>query len=469
VPDILICDDDPTARFLLKRVLVRELNANVTEAPDGLQALRLLTTSRFDALILDLRMPVMDGPETLEVVRNTPELRDIPVIVLSGETDADVIKRVVHAGVTDFLLKPLSRTGTQQRLMQIIERLRGRDPAPTSVPTAAKGVNLSQGQTILVADPAEDFRYFCRVTLGRRFTVVEATTGVEAFDAALRLMPAAVLVGRGLTLLGSDALARKLRATAKHPMGVLAVAAKTELPALQASGLYDGCLTRTFVADAFEQQLEGLGFAASPLARLIERVPGLRTTVISATEQVFGMMVKMDVELVGEKMPPFGGTTLIGKIPLSVADEFEIDIDLICTEESANVFAVAMFGVPEPMEVLAELANIVAGRVKHAIVNHNLAATLGLPNVENIDPAKPVRPAELSTRFGVIGTTNQLDVSLRVRERARTAVVTGAAETAPAPAAESAAPAPAPAAAAAPAVAPAATSEGAASPAAAAS
>jgi CheY-like chemotaxis protein len=84
VPDILIYDDDPTARFLLKKILVRELDATVTEATDGLQALRLLTARRFDALILDLRMPVMDGPETLEVVRNTPDLREIPVVVLSG-------------------------------------------------------------------------------------------------------------------------------------------------------------------------------------------------------------------------------------------------------------------------------------------------------------------------------------------------------------------------------------------------
>jgi hypothetical protein len=154
----------------------------------------------------------------------------------------------------------------------------------------------------------------------------------------------------------------------------------------------------------------------------VERVPGLRTTVISATEQVFGMMVKMDVELVGDHMPPFtGGPILAGRIPLTVADEFEIDVDLTCTEESANVFAVAMFGVPEPNDVLSELANIVAGRVRHAITNHNLTATQGLPSVERVDDQVRCAP-ELSTRFGVIGTANQLDVSLRVRERAHVAV-----------------------------------------------
>ena len=216
MPDILICDDDPTARFLLKRVLVRELDATVTETTDGLQALRLLTARRFDALILDLRMPVMNGPETLEVVRSTPDLRDIPVVVLSGETDADIIKRVVHAGVTDYLLKPLSRTGTQQRLMQIIEKLRERERMAPPPQNTDDGLTLTPGATIVVADPAEDFRYFCCASLGRRFNIVEATNGVEAFDAALRQAPAAMLIGRGLTMVGSDALAQKVRATAKR-------------------------------------------------------------------------------------------------------------------------------------------------------------------------------------------------------------------------------------------------------------
>lgn len=422
MPDILICDDDPTARFLLKRVLVRELDATVTETTDGLQALRLLTTCRFDALILDLRMPVMNGPETLEVVRSTPDLRDIPVVVLSGETDADIIKRVVHAGVTDYLLKPLSRSGTQQRLMQIIDKLRERErvaPAPTNTDG---GLTLTPGATIVVADPAEDFRYFCCATLGRRFNIVEATNGVEAFDAALRKAPAAMLIGRGLTMVGSDALAQKVRATATHPVALIAVASKVEIAALPNPALYDACLVKTFIAETFQQALETLGFAASPLTRLVERVPGLRTTIISATEQVFGMMVKMDVELVGDHMPPLTGSpVLAGRIPLTVADEFEIDLDVTCTEESANVFAVAMFGVPEPNDVLSELANVVAGRVRHAIANHNLTATQGLPTVEQVgDQVR--RAPELSTRFGVIGTANQLEVSLRVRERAHVAV-----------------------------------------------
>jgi two-component system chemotaxis response regulator CheY len=124
VPNILICDDDAATRFVLKRVLVRELNATVTEAADGLQAFKLLMANGYDLVILDLRMPIMNGPETLDVMRSTPALRDLPVIVLSSETEMDVITRVVSAGVTDYLLKPLSSSGTQKRLMQIIERLR---------------------------------------------------------------------------------------------------------------------------------------------------------------------------------------------------------------------------------------------------------------------------------------------------------------------------------------------------------
>lgn len=71
--------------------------------------------------------------------------------------------------------------------------------------------------------------------------------------------------------------------------------------------------------------------------------------------------------------------------------------------------------------MLSELANIVAGRVRHAMTNHNLTAMQGLPSVERVGD-QPRRAPELSTRFGVIGTANQLDVSLRVRERAQVAV-----------------------------------------------
>jgi hypothetical protein len=337
------------------------------------------------------------------------------------------VKRVVHAGVSDFLLKPLTRSGTQQRLMQIIARLRNREVAPTpSAKPRAGGFTPTEDATILVADPAEDFRDFCRHTLGHRFTVIEAKNGVEAYHVALKQTPTAILIGRGLALLGSDALANKLRVAAKRPMTILAIAPKSEIATLQAAGLYDGCLVKTFVPDLFERALDTLGLAASPLARLNAKVPELRPTVISATEQVFGMLVKMDVELVGDHQPPFAGSVLAGRIPLTVADEIDIDLDLTCTEDSANVFAVAMCGAPEPQGVLPELANIVAGRIKHAIGARKLTTTMGLPRIERIDANVSRRPPELSTRFGVIGTTNQLDVSLSVRERARTATAVAA-------------------------------------------
>jgi hypothetical protein len=185
----------------------------------------------------------------------------------------------------------------------------------------------------------------------------------------------------------------------------------------------DPALAPALAADgaAIDPAVEGgsVGSATTPFARLIARVPDLRGAVISATEQMFGMIVKMDVELVPGASAPFELPYLAGRLRLIVADEFEVEIELSCTKQSAHVFAGAMPGAAQPAEALAELATIVAGRVRKGIINGGLSATLGAPEITTIQTHEPgPRPAQLATRFGVIDTPHQLEVSLRVHARA---------------------------------------------------
>jgi DNA-binding response OmpR family regulator len=120
---ILICDDDPTTRLLLQRTLTREFGAAVTEAADGLQALELLEESGFDLLILDLMMPGLDGAGVLKVLREQPALANLPVVVLSGQREAETVQAVIQLGVLGFLLKPLHVEATSTRLRAIVRRL----------------------------------------------------------------------------------------------------------------------------------------------------------------------------------------------------------------------------------------------------------------------------------------------------------------------------------------------------------
>jgi CheY-like chemotaxis protein len=120
---ILICDDDAGTRLLLKRTLVREFGADVTEAADGLRALELLEEAAFDLLVLDIMMPGLDGAGVLKILREQMPLATLPVVILSGQRESETVQAVIQLGVAGFLLKPLHLEATSTRLKAIVRRL----------------------------------------------------------------------------------------------------------------------------------------------------------------------------------------------------------------------------------------------------------------------------------------------------------------------------------------------------------
>jgi CheY-like chemotaxis protein len=129
---ILICDDDAGTRLLLKRTLVREFEAAVTEAADGLQALELLEESKFDLLVLDLMMPGVDGTGVLKILREQMPHANLPVVILSGQRESKTVQTVIQLGVAGFLLKPLHLEATSTRLKAIVQRLADVQATPTA-------------------------------------------------------------------------------------------------------------------------------------------------------------------------------------------------------------------------------------------------------------------------------------------------------------------------------------------------
>jgi CheY-like chemotaxis protein len=120
---VLVCDDDPGTRLLLKRILARDHAALVTEAEDGRRAVELLSESEFDLLVLDLIMPGLDGVGVLKSLRARSASANLPVVVLSGERRAESIAQVIQLGVSEFLLKPLQQETTSTRLRAAVQRL----------------------------------------------------------------------------------------------------------------------------------------------------------------------------------------------------------------------------------------------------------------------------------------------------------------------------------------------------------
>ena len=104
--DILAVDDVSLNLILLEKMLSR-FNIQVRKASNGLEAMREMIAKKPDLVILDLIMPFMDGFEVLQKVRETPELEDTRIIVLSALNKNEDIVRAYDCGANDFITKPI--------------------------------------------------------------------------------------------------------------------------------------------------------------------------------------------------------------------------------------------------------------------------------------------------------------------------------------------------------------------------
>ena len=104
--DILAVDDVPLNLILLDKMLSR-FNIKIRKASNGLEAMREIIAKKPDLVILDLIMPLMDGFEVLQHVREKPELSDLRIIVLSALNKNEDIVRAYNYGTNDFITKPI--------------------------------------------------------------------------------------------------------------------------------------------------------------------------------------------------------------------------------------------------------------------------------------------------------------------------------------------------------------------------
>jgi adenylate cyclase len=103
---VLVVDDDPVNRLMLSGSLERG-GHQVTTAEDGSRALDLVRAKRFDVILLDVVMPGLDGYRVLEQLKADPDLRHIPVIMVTSVDDMDSAVRCIELGADDYLSKPI--------------------------------------------------------------------------------------------------------------------------------------------------------------------------------------------------------------------------------------------------------------------------------------------------------------------------------------------------------------------------
>ena len=116
---ILIVDDDATFR-LTTGALLHADGHEVAEAPDGQRAVDQLRERQFDLLLVDLRMPGIDGLKLVEALRLWGH--GVPILMISGFGTVDSAVRALHLGADDFLLKPVEPDVLSARVNDLLER-----------------------------------------------------------------------------------------------------------------------------------------------------------------------------------------------------------------------------------------------------------------------------------------------------------------------------------------------------------
>jgi DNA-binding response OmpR family regulator len=123
---VLVAEDDPKQAELIRRYAVAEGHL-VTVAVDGRAALDEIRKQPPDLLILDLMMPRLDGKDVCRIVRVTPELRDLPILMLTARAGEDDMLDALDLGADDYLTKPYSPRELMGRARALLRRAKRRD------------------------------------------------------------------------------------------------------------------------------------------------------------------------------------------------------------------------------------------------------------------------------------------------------------------------------------------------------
>jgi two-component system, chemotaxis family, chemotaxis protein CheY len=112
----LILDDSRTLRRILGDML-RRLGFEVVESADGREALLLLARAALpDVVLVDWNMPAMNGLEFVKAVRAQDRLRDLPLMMVTTETEMDQMATALAAGANEYLMKPFDKDAVAEKL-----------------------------------------------------------------------------------------------------------------------------------------------------------------------------------------------------------------------------------------------------------------------------------------------------------------------------------------------------------------
>ena len=134
-PALLVVEDNLMTAMVMETNL-EDLNHRIFLAEDGEDALQtLMTEPTIGLVITDFRMPRMDGLELLQTMKQSNELKDIPVVLCTGAGDTQTVKRAIEMGCADCLVKPVNPAVLLERVSRLLKTLKPPVKQPADIHT----------------------------------------------------------------------------------------------------------------------------------------------------------------------------------------------------------------------------------------------------------------------------------------------------------------------------------------------
>lgn len=120
---ILVVDDFSTMRRIVRNLLKEIGYTNCDEAEDGAVALGKLKAGNFNFVVSDLNMPNMNGFELLSSIRSDPDLKHLPVLLVTAEAKKEDIVTAAQMGASGYIVKPFTTATLEEKLTKIVAKM----------------------------------------------------------------------------------------------------------------------------------------------------------------------------------------------------------------------------------------------------------------------------------------------------------------------------------------------------------
>jgi two-component system cell cycle response regulator len=207
-PKILTVDDSKTIRLIVGKAF-KPFDVDVFEAANGVEGLAVAAREKPDIIILDITMPIMDGSECLAKLKSNPDLKSIPVIMLTAESGRENVLKIAKMGVRDYLVKPFKEDLLIERVGRVIE-LKAKGEGAKKVKRYDDPLNI-----LIVDDKPAIIDQIKQAVSDTPWTVHGRTQTGEAVDFCSQNLPDAILVSLSLPDNAGFTLFQMFRASAK--------------------------------------------------------------------------------------------------------------------------------------------------------------------------------------------------------------------------------------------------------------